>query len=101
MSTAAASRSPEHHTCDSCGCEEHRILYRFSVREIHLNIVRCAGCDAVYLSPRLRKDEQLRFYRPTYYSYERPIDPPERLSFKQRLRNSVLRADLGYARLPP
>jgi SAM-dependent methyltransferase len=61
-------------------------------------IVRCNGCGLAYSSPRPTPGALGAFYGEGYYSFGPPKlpDPGEALSFKERLRRTILARHMGY-----
>jgi SAM-dependent methyltransferase len=85
-------------TCDACGSAAQTALYRFDFGGEAAGIVRCGGCDLAYSSPRPTPRALGGFYGDGYYSFGPPKlpDPKAALSFKERLRRTILARHMGY-----
>jgi 2-polyprenyl-3-methyl-5-hydroxy-6-metoxy-1,4-benzoquinol methylase len=55
-------------TCNLCGCDNYRILYRIQ----SFNIVRCNNCGLVYTNPRLSQEDLRRLYTRQYFESSYP-----------------------------
>jgi SAM-dependent methyltransferase len=87
--------------CDACGSAAQKELYRFNFDGEASGIVRCGGCGLAYSSPRPTSSALGAFYGDGYYSFGPPKlpDPSAVLSFKERLRRTILARHMGYAGL--
>jgi SAM-dependent methyltransferase len=88
-------------TCDACGSAAQTALYAFDFDGEAAGIVRCGGCGLAYSSPRPTPDALGAFYGDGYYSFGPPKLPDTKaaLTFKERVRRTILARHMGYARL--
>jgi SAM-dependent methyltransferase len=60
----------EYVNCNLCGLDNARVLFskkdKFGVAENEFNVVRCQGCELLYINPRPSQEEMGRFYPETY-----------------------------------
>ena len=91
----------EEATCDACGSAAQTMLYRFDFGGEAAGIVRCGGCGLAYSSPRPTPRALGGFYGDGYYSFGPPKlpDPKAALSFKERLRRTILARHMGYTEI--
>jgi SAM-dependent methyltransferase len=87
--------------CDACGSAAQTKLYGFDFDGESAGIVRCGGCGLAYSSPRPTLGALRAFYGDGYYSFGPPKLPDTKiaLTFKERVRRTILARHMGYAGL--
>jgi SAM-dependent methyltransferase len=88
-------------TCDACGSAAQTKLYQFDFDGEASGIVCCGGCGLAYSSPRPTPNALGAFYGDGYYSFGPPKLPDlgAALSFKERLRRTILARHMGYSKI--
>ncbi len=91
----------ENVACGLCSSPRQELLYAFDFEGEQAAIVRCGDCRLSYSSPRPKGEALGGFYGSQYYSFKAPQkpDPNAILSFKERLRRTILSRHFGYSRL--
>ena len=74
---------PEHVSCNLCGADSPRELYRLRdyrlwVDDVEWPLVRCTRCGLGYLSPRPSRDEVGRYYPREYFEHRHLAGATER-----------------------
>lgn len=106
VARAVPGQETEHVACDLCGADQPVLLFeqrdiRFGCAEPVFQIVRCAVCDLIYLTPRPAPQAIGRHYPRAYYELERPPKARGRFGMwvrrvKAAIRNGVLQEFYGY-----